>query len=123
MIEDVERKTIELQQTTLKRKVEEEKLAKESAAIASKEREIQNRQAILRQKQEQLEQKEAELESHRIFSQFLEAVVQDKSGDKEGFVDILDLQNRFKSLRNENGQLLKRKKQIETQMKEAKNSE
>ena len=52
MIEDVERKTIELQQTTLKRKAEEEKLAQESAAIANKEREIQNRQAILRQKQQ-----------------------------------------------------------------------
>jgi len=35
-------------------------------------------------------------------------VVQDKSGDKEGFNDIEDLQNRFKSLKNENKQLMAR---------------
>lgn len=40
MIQDVSRKTHELQQTTLKRKAEEEKLAREQAAIAGKEREI-----------------------------------------------------------------------------------
>ena len=67
-----------------------------------------------------LAEKEAELERHRIFSQFLDAVVQDQSGDKEGFSDIMDLQNRFKSLKNENQQLLQRKRQIEEEMKEAK---
>lgn len=65
-------------------------------------------------------EREAELERHRIFSQFLEAVVHDKSGDKEGFSDIMDLQNRFKSLKNENQQLLYRKREIEEEMKEAK---
>jgi len=33
-------------------------------------------------------------------------VVQDKSGDKEGFNDILDLQDRFMSLKNENKKLM-----------------
>ena len=40
MIMDVEKKTLELQQTTLKRKAEEEKLAREQAAVSNKHREI-----------------------------------------------------------------------------------
>ena len=49
------------------------------------------RKSILREKEEELRLKQEELERHRIFSQFLEAVVADKSGDKEGFSDIMDL--------------------------------
>ena len=43
-----------------------------------------------------------DLKRHEKFSEFLESVVKDKSGDKEGFEDIEDLQKRFKSLKNEN---------------------
>jgi len=35
--------------------------------------------------------KEADLSRHKIFSTFLDSVVQDKSGDKEGFTSIDDL--------------------------------
>ena len=52
-----------------------------------------------------LKEKEEDLDRHKIFSTFLESVVQDKSGDKEGFKGIADLQNRFKSLKTENKQL------------------
>ena len=77
-------------------------------------------QAILRKKRQVLEEKDAELERHKIFAQFLDAVVEDKSGDKETYSDTMDLQTRFKSLKDENAKLLARKRQIEEEMKEAK---
>ena len=46
--------------------------------------------------------------SHKIFSTFLESVVMDQSGDKEGFSDIDDLKWRFKNLKNENTNLMAR---------------
>lgn len=55
-----------------------------------------------------LDEKERDLQRHRIFSTFLESVVQDKSGDKEGFTGIEDLQDRFTSLKNENKTLMTR---------------
>ena len=108
MISDVTEKTVILQQNSLKRKNEEEKLTKERAEIEKKKREIHDLEKVLHQKQLQLQEKESDLKRHRIFSTFLESVVQDKSGDKEGFNDIEDLQNRFKSLKNENKQLMAR---------------
>lgn len=53
------------------------------------------------------------LQRHRKFTDFLERVVHDKSGDKEGFADIQDLQNRFRSLKIENKNLDRRKKDLE----------
>jgi hypothetical protein len=50
-------------------------------------------------------------------------VVNDKTGDKEGFVDIVDLQDRFKSLKNENKQLVNRKFLINKDMEEARSRE
>lgn len=46
-----------------------------------------------------------------------------EDGDKEGFESIPDLQNRFKSLKNENKQLLDRKAQINKEMEEARQDE
>ena len=54
-------------------------------------------------------EKESDLKRHKIFSTFLESVVQDKSGDKEGFTDIGDLQDRFRNLKTENNTLMRRK--------------
>jgi hypothetical protein len=59
----------------------------------------------LQQKEEILREKDADLKRHKIFQSFLEQVIQDKSGDKEGFPDIDELVKRFKSLKNENKQL------------------
>jgi len=56
-----------------------------------------------------LKEKEDDLASHKIFSTFLESVVLDKSGDKEGFTDLDDLKCRFKNLKNENTNLMERK--------------
>lgn len=47
-------------------------------------------------------------EKHKIFSHFLESVVNDNSGQNEGFDGIEELQARFKSLKNENKNLMKR---------------
>ena len=60
-----------------------------------------------------------DLKRHEKFSEFLESVVKDKSGDKEGFEDIEDLQKRFKSLKNENKLLVQRKASINKEMEEA----
>lgn len=65
-------------------------------------------QATLQEKERILKEKQEDLDRHKKFSEFLESVVNDKSGDKEGFNDIEDLQNRFKSLKNENKQLMQR---------------
>ena len=64
-----------------------------------------------------------DLKRHEKFSEFLESVVKDKSGDKEGFTDIADLQDRFKSLKNENKQLVQRKSNINKEMEEARSRE
>lgn len=108
MINDVTEKTVILQQNSLKRKNEEEKLAKEKSEIDKKQKEIQELQNILQEKERLLDEKERDLQRHRIFSTFLESVVQDKSGDKEGFTGIEDLQDRFTSLKNENKTLMTR---------------
>ena len=60
----------------------------------------------MKQKESSLQEKEADLARHKIFSTFLDEVVKDKSGDKEGSDNIEDLQKRFKSLKNENKQLI-----------------
>lgn len=46
---------------------------------------------MLSLKEKNLGEKDRDLQRHRIFSTFLESVVHDKSGDKEGFIGIDDL--------------------------------
>ena len=123
MLTDVSVKTIELKQNTVKRRAEEERLLVEQRTIDSKEIEILKRAKVLDEKQLALRQKEIELEQHRIFSQFLDQVVEDTSGDKEAFADVGDLHNRFKSLKNENTGLLERKRQLEGELNETKDRE
>lgn len=108
MINDVTEKTQILSKNSQKRKTEEEKLAKEKAEIERKQNLIKQLKEKLAQKDVQLREKEKDLERHKIFSNFLDQVVQDKSGDKEGFNDILDLQDRFMSLKNENKKLMQK---------------
>ena len=62
----------------------------------------------LMNKEGALEQKKMDYEKHKIFSHFLESVVQDTGGENEGFDGIDELQARFKSLKNENKNLMKR---------------
>jgi hypothetical protein len=45
----------------------------------------------LRERDRELAEKDEDVERHRIFSKFLEGVVVDKDGGKEGFADITDL--------------------------------
>lgn len=70
-----------------------------------------------------LQEKEEERKRHDNFTQFLIDVVNMKDGDKEGFESIPDLQNRFKSLKNENKQLRDRKAQINREMEQARQDE
>lgn len=61
----------------------------------------------LEQKRRKLQEKREELERHKKFNKFLEDVVSD-SGENKEFVDIGELQDRFKNLKNENQKLMKR---------------
>lgn len=63
------------------------------------------------------------MERHRVFQEFLESVVKDNSGDKEAFVDISDLQDRFRSLKNENDNLLHRKQGLNKEMEDTRKGE
>ena len=88
MIKEVSLKTHELQTNSLKRMTEEEKLRKECAAIDDKKGILNQREKILSEKKSTLAEREEELKKHIKYSHFLDRVVADKSGDKEGFSDI-----------------------------------
>lgn len=105
MILDVTAKTAILQQNSIKRKNEEEKLTKEKLAILRKQKEIEVLEQKLAERQQRLANEEEDLKRHKIFTGFLQAVIDDKSGDKESFSGLEDLQNRFTSLKDQNKQL------------------
>ena len=70
-----------------------------------------------------MQEKEAEFQRHKVFSKFLDSIVNNKSFEGDGFIDVNDVQNRFQSLKNENKDLLQRKKEIERKQREAKEEE
>ena len=123
MIDEVSEQTSQLQLYSLKRKMEEEKLQKEQKEIGQKRDEIDRLQTNLQKTEQELKDKQEDLDRHKIFSTFLQSVVNDKSGDNEGFSEIIDLQNRFISLKDENKQLMKRKAHINQLMEEARAQE
>lgn len=108
MILDVTAKTAILQQNSMKRKNEEEKLTKEKLAILRKQKEIEGLEHKLAERQASLSSEEEDLKRHKIFTNFLQAVIIDKSGDNETFSGLEDLQNRFTSLKGENEHLRRR---------------
>lgn len=123
MIDDVSVQTQQLQLYSLKRKQEEEKLNAEKKSIQQKKDQIEELQKTLAATEVQLKEKQEDLDRHKIFSTFLQSVVNDKSGDNEGFNEIIDLQNRFISLKEENKQLMKRKAHINQMMEQARAQE
>ena len=62
------------------------------------------------------------MKEHKIFSKFLNGIVDKSSGQGDAFIDIRDIQDRFQSLKNDNVELLERKKKIEENQKIAKGS-
>ena len=108
MILDVTAKTSILQQNSLKRKNEEERLTKEKLAILRKQREIEALEQKLAERQARLSSEEDDLKRHKLFTNFLQAVTNDKSGDNETFAGLEALQNRFTSLKDENLHLKRR---------------
>ena len=66
---------------------------------------IKSEQEELNKLKQFKEEKEKLLEGYRIFPDFLEKVISDKTN--ESFLDITDLQNRFKSLKSENNTLVR----------------
>lgn len=105
MIEQVARDTKDLQENAAQRKQLEDKLAVEQREIERKQNEMNHKEQDLKELKRELERKENQLNSYKKFTNFLQSVVNDKSG--ESFNDITDLQNRFKSLKNENNMLIR----------------
>ena len=91
-----------LQKNSFQRKAEEQKLKLEQDDIDRKTKEIEILNQKLQEKEHILHAKEQDMKRHEKFTEFLKKVVDMKDGDKEGFENIPDLQNRFKSLKNEN---------------------
>ena len=108
MVREVTAKVQDLSNNGAKRKAEADKLQREQLEIENKQKEIKQLRAQLMDKEGALEQKKMDYEKHKIFSHFLESVVQDTGGENEGFDGIDELQARFKSLKNENKNLMKR---------------
>ena len=75
MINDVTDKTKILQQNSLKRKNEEDKLNRERAEIESRKKEIIKLNQILDKKKMELREQESLTKRNRLFSSFLESVV------------------------------------------------
>jgi len=71
MIDEVSDQTTQLQLYSLKRKTEEEKLAKEKKEIQAKREAIDDLQKTLQSTEVQLKDKEEDLKQHKIFSTFL----------------------------------------------------
>ena len=105
MIKEVGQKTIELQKNATNRKILEDKLAIEQRDIEKKQAEIKFKKRDLTEKEKEFAETEDLLNKYKIFHQFLLSVVSDKSD--ENFNDIPDIQNRFKSLKNENNMLIR----------------
>lgn len=95
------------------------KLQRELSEIETKKKTILELKEKLGSKENELEQKKLDFEKHKIFSHFLDAVVNDHSGENEGFDGIEELQSRFKSLKSENKNLQTKKRDINEQMEEA----
>jgi seryl-tRNA(Sec) selenium transferase len=94
----------------LKTKTEEEKLAKEKKEIDIKNAQIEELERLKGGTEIQLQEKQKDLEKHKLFSDFLQSMCTTDDKDKErntegfteGFTEIIDLQNRFISLKEEN---------------------
>ena len=96
---------------------EEAKLENEHRIIKEKQEQIKDLQVKLQETKDNLRRKEEEKRQLEKFNNFLELIVQDKSGQggssgsgqEREFPTIEELQNRFKNLKNENDKLMKRK--------------
>jgi peptidoglycan hydrolase CwlO-like protein len=80
-----------LEKNALQRKAEEAKLKQEQDDIDKKTREIEELKKKLKEKQEILKNKEEEKKALNVFTEFLQKVVANNDGDKEGFESIPDL--------------------------------
>tara|TARA_B110000285_G_C15033531_1_gene568012 strand:- start:556 stop:891 length:336 start_codon:yes stop_codon:yes gene_type:complete len=110
MIQEVTEQTARLSTFSLKTKTEEEKLAKEKKEIDIKNAQIEELERLKGGTEIQLQEKQKDLEKHKLFSDFLQSMCTTDDKDKErntegfteGFTEIIDLQNRFISLKEEN---------------------
>lgn len=89
MIEDVGMKTADLQKNAAQRKQLEDKLAVEQREIEKRQNEIRHKGSELKSLKTELEKKDEQLKKYKKFTNFLQSVVNDKSG--ESFNDITDL--------------------------------
>lgn len=120
------------------KQAEEAKLENEKRIIGEKQSQIEDLKLKLQDTKENLRRKQEEQRQLQKFNEFLESIVQDKSGGNGGagqggagsgsgetreFEDIEALQNRFKNLKTENEKLMKRKQAINKEMELARQQE
>lgn len=96
----------EITDNAWKQEQEKNRAEIERNEIAAKERQIEELKNELGKKELELREKKHNLNWHKIFTKFLEDVVDDKVEDNWEFEDIESLKNWFGNLRWENERLL-----------------
>lgn len=115
MINKVKASMSTIIQNANKRKLEEQKKLKEENEIKQKTEKIKDLNDEIGELQSELEEKKSELEKYKIYTDFLEDVINDDKDNKE-FEDIDSLKNRFTNLRNENKKLIEKQNMINQQI-------
>lgn len=111
MIKEVKNSMGTIIQNANKRKLEETKKQKEQQEIDAKTLKIQDLEKELEKKRAEHQLKKKQLEKFKIYSDFLEDVVNAEGENKE-FEDIESLKNRFYILRKEHDNLTKKQTEI-----------
>ena len=115
MINKVKASMSTIIQNANKRKLEEQKKLKEENEIKQKTEKIKELNDEIGDLQGDLEEKKRELEKYKIYTDFLEDVINDDKDNKE-FEDIDSLKNRFENLRKENKKLIAKQNMINQQI-------
>ena len=111
MIRQVENSKGTIIQNANKRKLEENKKQREQLEIDSKVQKITDLERELQKRKSELAAKKDQLEKYKIYSDFLEDVVNAEGENKE-FSSIEDLKARFYILRKENDNLTNKHNEI-----------
>ena len=93
------------------------------AEIKNKEVQIEKLKQDLVVKERELQEKKQKLNQYKIFTKFLEDVIDNKMEENKEFEDIESLKNWFKNLREKNEELTARKLQIEFDLDQTKKKE
>ena len=122
MIDKVKNSMDKIVNNATKRKFEEARKEKEERDIAIKKERILKLKEDLRLKKLALEKKKHEMEKYKVYSDFLEDVVNEDNDNKE-FEDIESLKNRFFNLTKEYNNLSSKQVTLYNAIEKEKKSE